>query len=203
MNFCKYCGTQLAPNSQFCSNCGRKIIHSQVPKNNITKQHKLLVGISFMILIFTIGAFSWWKYQHPSLQKAVPGSIYKYTVVGYIDGEKESSNGYFIFSKDGRYTLVDSAREANKFKTTSFNKAARTTKDDPERYNYHIDNRNNRIKLHSYILDTTKNASGELLVSDFDSSTMHATFKGSPSWGIDDQSDYNLHFNLTKIGTVK
>ena len=81
--------------------------------------------------------------------------------------------------------------------------AARTTKDDPERYNYHIDNRNNRIKLHSYILDTTKNASGELLVSDFDSSTMHATFKGSPSWEIDDQSDYNLHFKLTKIGTVK
>lgn len=99
--------------------------------------------------------------------------------------------------------MIDILSLIQQEKQTSFNKAARTTKDDPERYNYHIDNRNNRIKLHSYILDTTKNASGELLVSDFDSSTMHATFKGSPSWEIDDQSDYNLHFKLTKIGTVK
>lgn len=206
MKFCKYCGAQLENNSQFCPNCGRKVGHQPSPKLKrplMTKQRKLLTGIGILIIVFALAGFGWWKYQHPSLQKAVTGSIYQYNVTGNIDGEKETGKGYFIFSRDGRYYQTASKKDVNKFETSSFNKAAHTTNDDDERYDYYINNNSKKIKLHSYIRDTSKNSHGEFIVSQFDRSNILASFKGSPTWEMDDQSDYNLQFKLTKIGEVK
>lgn len=71
----------------------------------MTKQRKLLTGIGILIIVFALAGFGWWKYQHPSLQKAVTGSIYQCTVSGEIGGKDTDGTMiiYLAFDNDGHH----------------------------------------------------------------------------------------------------
>lgn len=78
---CPYCHVQLSWDSQFCTNCGRKINYSgdtgntdNEVKKEISKSKFLISGIIFLVIIVGIGAYAIGKGRSDDLEDSVAKS---------------------------------------------------------------------------------------------------------------------------------
>ncbi|WP_295747004.1 zinc ribbon domain-containing protein [uncultured Limosilactobacillus sp.] len=215
--YCKYCGYKLEKKSKFCPNCGKQLIEDTKPNkttesvekktahNNVTpkrQHHKLIISLLIVVIVLMAGWLGWWKYQHPSLKKAVPGSIYKVTISTKYDGKKITGGvGYFIFTKDGQYALVDTKKEATAFENEDYKQAAKNWEDDQTRYKYHVEN-NKVIDMHYYVPGTSEDEHRKLTVNNIDRTHLTTTFKNNES-AIGADIPKNSHVKFVKIGETK
>ena len=197
MKFCKYCGAQLESDSQFCPNCGRKVNNQPAPKlksHSMTKQRKLLTGIGILIIVFALAGFGWWKYQHPSLQKAVTGSIYQCTISGEIGGKDTDGtmNTYLAFANDGHHLAgTVKKKDIKQFETYDFDTALH--KIDYDKLTYSINNK-------EFTMYDDNSVDSKFNIVKYNRSSVQARLKSSND---SDFNDDKLQFKLTKIGEVK
>ena len=133
--------------------------------------------------------------RHPSLQKAVTGSIYQCTVSGEIGGKDTDGtmNIYLAFSKDGHHWGgADKKKDVKQFKTHDFDTALRNVDCDKLRYSI----KNNK----EFIIHGDNSIESRFTINKYDRSSIEARLKSSNDSDI---NDTNLHFKLRKIGEVK